>query len=84
MAFHLLITKKAEKNLDNLPESYRLKIRNVLRDLLIDPFRGKKLSGKKNGQYSIAVWPYRIIYFVIKRELIIIVINIGHRQGVYK
>ncbi len=83
MEYKLLITKKAEKNLDKLPENYRLRIRETLRDIVYDPFSGKKLSGKKKGQYSVRVWPYRIIYTIEKRELIIIVIDIDHRQGVY-
>lgn len=83
MEYKLLITKKAEKNLDKLPENYRLRVRETLRDIVYDPFSGKKLSGKKKGQYSVRVWPYRIIYTVEKRELIIIVIDIDHRQGVY-
>lgn len=84
MAFILQIKPKAEKALDKLPEVYRLRIRQTLRDILFDPFSGKKLSGKKKGQYSARVWPYRIIYHIEKRELIIIVIDIDHRQGVYK
>ena len=84
MAFRLLITKKAERNLNHLPESYRARIGETLRDLCTDPFRGKKLSGKKAGQYSVRVWPYRIIYRVEKKKLVIIVIDIDHRQGVYK
>ncbi|MBU4299512.1 type II toxin-antitoxin system RelE/ParE family toxin [Patescibacteria group bacterium] len=35
------------------------------------------------GAYSYRVWPYRIIYRIYKNLLLIIVIRIGHRQGVY-
>lgn len=84
MAFQLLVTRKAEKALDNLPEDYRFKIIKAIRDIKSNPFSGKKLSGKKKGQYSIRVWPYRIIYRIEKAKLIIFVIDIDHRQGVYK
>lgn len=84
MTFQVLLTKKAEKALDNLSEGYRLKVIQVLREVKSDPFFGKKLLGKKKGQYSVRVWPYRIIYRVEKKQLIIIVIDIDHRQGVYK
>lgn len=84
MAFQVLLTKKAEKSLDDLSDAYRLKVIQVLREVRSDPFFGKKLLGKKKGQYSVRVWPYRIIYRVEKKQLIIIVIDIDHRQGVYK
>ncbi|MBU3924379.1 type II toxin-antitoxin system RelE/ParE family toxin [Patescibacteria group bacterium] len=84
MAFVLQIKPKARKNLDKLPRTYRLRIRRILREIASDPFSGKKLSGKRKDQYSIRVWPYRIIYIIKKMELIVFVIDIDHRQGVYK
>lgn len=84
MAFILQIQPKARKNLDKLPESYRPKIRQALREIISAPFSGKKLSGNRKGQYSFRVWPYRIIYTIKKMELIIFVIDIDHRQGVCK
>jgi len=84
MAFVLEIKPRARKNLNKIPEDYRTRIIAVLDDIVLDPFSGKKLSGKKKGLFSARVWPYRIIYCIEKRELIIIVIDIGNRQGVYK
>ncbi len=83
MVFVLFIKPKAEKALDKLPEDYRLKVRNAFVSILTNPFSGKKLSGDKKGQCSIRVWPYRIVYRIEKQELVIIVIDIEHRQSVY-
>jgi len=83
MTFILQIKPKARKNLDKLPESFRSKIRQTLREIVSNPFSGKKLSGNRKGQYSFRVWPYRIIYTIKKKELIVFVIDIDHRQGVY-
>ena len=79
MAFILQLTKKARKNLDNLPTEYRSRVIATLDDIVQDPFGGKKLSGKMEGQYSARVWPYRIIYTIYKKELLILVINVEHR-----
>jgi mRNA-degrading endonuclease RelE of RelBE toxin-antitoxin system len=49
-----------------------------------NPFFGKPLHGKYAGQYSVRVWPYRIIYKIYKSELLILVIEFDHRQGAYK
>ena len=83
MAFVLQIKPKARKNLDKLPEAYRPRIWQALREIEADSFFGKKLSGKRADQYSVRVWPYRIVYIIKKKELIVLVIDVGHRQGVY-
>lgn len=83
MAFTLKIKSKARKNLSNIQEDYRSRIIAALDEIVLNPFAGKKLSGKRNGQYSVRVWPYRIIYIVKKMELLVLIIDIDHRQGIY-
>lgn len=83
MTFVLQINPRARKNLNKLSKDYYSRIIAALDDIVRDPFLGKKLSGEKEGQYSARVWPYRIIYTIEKKLLIIIVIDIDHRQGVY-
>ncbi len=83
MQYELIIKSKARKNLDNLPLEYRSRILQTLREIQSDPFFGKALSGDRKGQYSARVWPYRIIYMILKEELVILVLDIDHRQGVY-
>ena len=84
MEYKVGIEKKAKKQILKLPRNYQIKIYNAMRDLALDPFQGKKLKGELRGQYSIRVWPYRIIYQIYKKELIITIIDVGHRQGVYR
>lgn len=83
MAFILQIKPKARKSFDKIPENYRVRIIAVLDEIVLNPFFGKKLFGNKKGQYSIRVWPYRIIYEIHEKELIVLVIDVGHRQGAY-
>ncbi len=83
MAFTLKIKSKARKNLSNIQEDYRSRIIAALDEIVLNPFAGKKLLGKRNGQYSVRVWPYRIIYIVKKMELLVLIIDIDHRQGIY-
>ncbi len=83
MAWEIRIAKKAQKGIDRIPFQYQRKILAVLPAIAKDPFIGKKLAGELAGLYSYSVWPYRIIYRVYKRLLLIIIIRVGHRQGVY-
>jgi mRNA interferase RelE/StbE len=83
MAFVLLLKPKVQKELNKLTDRERSKIILILEDILRDPFSGKKLEGDLKNCYSSRAWPYRIIYEIRKKELVIVVIKIGHRQGVY-
>ena len=84
MKWELKLEKGAQKELDKIPAEYQKKISAVFPIIADDPFIGKKLDGKLVGFYSYQVWPYRIIYRVYKKVLVIIIVKIGHRQGVYK
>lgn len=82
--FKVFLTRKAEKSLDKISEPWQGRIVIVLRKLAINSQLGKKLEGKYKNYYSIRVWPYRIIYSINKKELIIEVIEIENRAGAYK
>ena len=81
--FNVKFHRAAQKELDNLPLKDKERILKVIPSLSINPFQGKKLEGEYVNHYSIRVWPYRIIYIVYKKELVIIIVKVGHRQGVY-
>lgn len=72
------------KDIHRLPQPWRRKILNAIEGLKSNPFAGKKLHGKLASCHSLRVWPYRIIYTIQKHRLVIIIVAIGHRQGVYK
>lgn len=84
MAWEIRIEKKAQKELDKIPVEYQKRILVALPIIANDPFIGKKLNGKLAGLHSYQTWPYRIIYKIYKKILLIVVIRIGHRQRVYK
>ena len=84
MVFILVLKPKAKKELDNLEESARAKARFVLEAIIKNPFLGKKLSGELPDQYSMRAWPFRIVYEIRKKELIILVLRVRHRREAYR
>lgn len=84
MEYHIRFAPKAEKDLAKIKGRNRARILLALHGLEENPFFGKKLKGELDGLYSIRVWPYRIIYAAYKKELLILIVRIGHRQGVYE
>lgn len=84
MLYQVVIPKKVEKKLRKLDNKIHSRIIIALLKLASNPYAGKKLEGGHQGEWSYRVWPYRIIYRIKKHELVILIINIGHRQGAYK
>ncbi len=84
MEYQISIKPSAEKELKKIPKQDYYRVLSLFAVLSQNPFIGKKLGGKYRGQYTYRVWPYRIIYEIHKKELVILIIRIGHRQGVYK
>ncbi len=84
MSYQVVLPKNVQKELDHVDKRYRQRIIVVLKSLEDNPYLGKKLSGEHDGKRSCRVWPYRIVYTIRHHELVILVIAIGHRQGVYQ
>ena len=84
MRYQVVVSKKAQKDLNKIDNRYRSRILVALSVLADNPFVGKKLKGERDGEWSYRIWPYRIIYRVKNKELIVLIVRIGHRQGVYK
>lgn len=82
MAYRLVLPKRVAKGIEKIDSRYRPKIIVALNLIESNPYNGKKMS-IGNNQWSYRVWPYRIIYEIRKKELVILVIRIGHRQGIY-
>jgi mRNA interferase RelE/StbE len=82
--FQVVLRKSAQKELNNLAENDKAKVSAAILALSLNPFIGKKLCGELAGSYSYRVWPLRIIYDVYKNQLIVHILRIAHRQGVYK
>ena len=78
------LSSEAEKDLNAIDKKIKPKIISALLNLRNNPFAGKKLSGRLRNCYSLRVWPYRIIYLLDKKELLVLVIRIGQRGGDYK
>jgi len=84
-SYRISIRSKALKELAKLPQKQQVAISKAIKNLADDPFPHghKKLQGNLNG-YRIRVGDYRVIYDVVKDELIIDVIRIRHRKDVYR
>lgn len=82
--YRVNLPKNVKKRLLKIPVDWQKRIFLLLKRLENEPYIGKNLEGRYSDCYSIRVWPYRIIYTIVKTKLIVEVIEIEHRAGAYK
>ena len=82
--YQIVLKKVAQKSLKKIDERYKKRIMRTVFALTDNPFLGKQLEGSLQGFYSVRVWSYRIVYKIYRQDLVILVVEIAHRQGVYK
>ncbi|MDD3324517.1 MAG: type II toxin-antitoxin system RelE/ParE family toxin [Sulfurospirillaceae bacterium] len=71
-----MIFKSLEQFEQNFDEAYEKE--------LISSSKIKKLKGEWEGFFRLRLRSYRVIYEKIGDEVIILVVRVAHRQGVYK
>ncbi|MCH7850665.1 MAG: type II toxin-antitoxin system RelE/ParE family toxin [Nanoarchaeota archaeon] len=73
----------AERFLRKLDGTERKRINKKFRELEKNPRMGKPLTGNFAGLFSLRIGKYRAIYKVYDGELLVMVIDIGHRKNIY-
>ena len=83
--YKIEITRTAEKQLEKLNRDDQHRVVKAMRVLADDPHPqgSRKLAGY-DDVFRIRVGPYRILYSVSGKKLLIIILKIGHRKDVYR
>jgi mRNA interferase RelE/StbE len=84
MTYTISIKRPAQKSLAGIPETEQNKIIAAISQLASNPRPSgvKKLSGRDG--WRIRIGDYRVIYEIHDRELIVLVVDIGHRRFIYR
>ena len=84
MGYILRINEEAAKILKKLDPGIQTRISAAIDALATDPrpSGAKKLKGSEF--YRIRVGDYRIVYEIRDRQLVVLVIRIGHRKEIYR
>ena len=81
--YNAILSKKAQKQLDKLPDN----VANPILDAILNleenprPVGNKKLKGRDG--YRARIDNYRIIYDIFDSQLIVDAIALGHRKDIY-
>jgi mRNA interferase RelE/StbE len=88
MTWAVTLKDSALKQLHKLDRTAAQQILAYLNEKIatsLDPRRfGKSLTGDKSGLWRYRVGDYRIICNILDAELVVVVIEVGHRSDVYR
>jgi len=82
--FSLKIKSSALKELKRINKPERTRIIHAIDQLPASPWLGKVLKGELSGLRRIRVGDYRVIYEIHEQQVLILVVRIAHRKGVYR
>ena len=87
MKFSVKYSKQAIKDLKKLDKHTRALIVGWIEKNLVDcenpRQHGKGLTADRNGQWRYRIGDYRLIADINDSEIIILVLNVGHRRDIY-
>lgn len=83
MSYRILFTKHASASVKKLPGEIKDRIELSLRRIQTRPY---SFVDKLVGQpyYKLRVGDYRIILDIIDQDIVILVVEVGHRSNIYK
>ena len=84
MIYSVRIKASAVKALKKIALKDRERVISAIDALAINPAAGGVLKGEFAGLRRLRVGDYRIVYEVNDGELLVLVIRIGYRLGVYR
>ena len=83
MAYSIKIEKDAAKTLAKITKPERIRIIAAIDKLKHNSNLGTQLSGKWKGLRRLRIGDYRIIYGIKSKQLLILVLRIGHKREIY-
>ena len=82
--YKICYTEEAKTNIDKLPLKKKRQIKTAIERLAENPDSGKHLTHELKGLLSYRQGNYRIIYRVYHKEILVLILTIGHRKDIYK
>lgn len=84
--FIVQLTRSFRKDIERLPNQVQPKVLQAVKLLEVNPFgpspKIKKLKGEGIGQWRLEIWPYRVRYDVVGKEVALY--RFRHRKDIYR
>ena len=85
MSCRIVFTRRAERDVDDIPDGARGRLAKRIDGLASEPRPpgSRKLAGSED-LYRLRSGDYRIIYSIEDRLITVTIIRIGHRRDIYR
>lgn len=84
MSYSVRIKRSAARELARIPQPTRTRLARAIDGLGERPLAGVALKGGMRGLRRLRVGAYRIVYELLDDELVVLVVRVAHRAGVYR
>ena len=82
--YNIEFDKKAANFFKKLDKNLQERIGKKINELENNPYLGEQLIGNLSGLRRLRIGDYRVIYKVKNEQLIILILDVGHRKNIYK
>ncbi len=83
--YKIVYTKEAVAAIKKLSQKKKRQIKDAIERIGENPHQiGKHLTHELKGLLSYRSGDYRIIYRIYRKEILVIILTVGHRKDIYK
>lgn len=82
--YKIFYTKEAKDQIEKFDKKLKARFKKTVERIAQSPSIGKKLTHELTGLQSYRMGDYRIIYRTYHKQILILILAIGHRRSVYK
>lgn len=82
--YKIFYAKEAKTSIDKLSLKNKRQIKEAVERIAQNPEIGKHLTHELKSLLSYRSGTYRIIYRIYHKEILVLILTIGHRKDIYK
>jgi len=82
--YSILYTSEARSFIGACGKKIKGQLKAAVERIAATPEMGKRLVQELSGFWSYRSGDYRIIYRVLRSEIVVVIVAIGHRREIYK
>lgn len=83
MTYRILYTEEAARRIHKLDKTVKERVSKAIVRLSESPELGKRLTGLLSDRWSYRVGDWRILYKIRRKEVVTLVLTVGHRSDVH-
>lgn len=84
VSYSVRIKRSAARDLAGISQPVRTRVIHAIDGLREQPLAGVPLKGDLRGLRRVRVGDYRIVYELLRSELIVLVVRVAHRREAYR